>query len=94
MDVVDTEKSAWFLLKDGDDYYLDVNSGQSFVGYAICFQLNDQEIADYHRQGKASVSQLAVTVNDIQTPYLTRGKALAGGVRQAIHEAILDWNAN
>jgi len=94
MKVINHLKASWFLLKDQDKYYLDVNSGNSMVSYCITFELNSNEISSYLAQGQQFINAFSSRVNREQHPYTEREKALKSETSDLITIAIKDWNAN
>ncbi|MGA4081093.1 hypothetical protein ACI2VA_04250 [Ralstonia nicotianae] len=62
MEVLDYGPQAWYLLRDEQELYLDVNCNHSFVGYSFTMQLNREEAAKYQRHGRAYLDQLAQAV--------------------------------
>lgn len=63
MKVIDFEPQFWFLLQQGNDYFIDVNCNYSFVGYGRFIKLNEAEVKNYTEKGKLFITELA---NDIQ----------------------------
>lgn len=94
MNVIEEERGAWFLLEKRDEYYLDVNSGRSFVGYSICFRLSTEEVSEYQLEGADYISTLARLVNDNQDQYFDRQQNLSREAQDSAHRAILAWNAS
>ena len=94
MKVIGHENASWFLFEDMGDYYLDVNSGYSFVGYSICFKLNQDEISDYNIRKEKFVSDLAQRVNYSQKTYLERQNQLSSEIQEKMASAIQMWKAS
>jgi hypothetical protein len=63
MEVIGHCKAFWYLLMDNNKYFLDVNSGSSFVGYSIAFELFDDEVRNYLEVGEEFITELAYKVN-------------------------------
>lgn len=63
MEIIDFEAQFWFLLKQENEYFIDVNCSSSFIGYGRFIKLNDGEIRNYLEKGKVFVTEFA---NDIQ----------------------------
>lgn len=91
MKVVSQRDSFWFLLKDGERFFLDVNSGSSFVGYSITIELEATELENFDEEGDRFIDQLADQINDQQGPFLEREKDLEEATLTQIHEAIMAW---
>lgn len=59
MEVLEYGPHAWYLLRDGQQLYLDVNCNHSFAGYSFTMQLNSDEAAMYRRRGGPYLDELA-----------------------------------
>lgn len=57
--VLEYGPQAWYLLRDGQQLYLDVNCNYSFVGYSFTMELNSDEAAKYRLHGIAYLDKLA-----------------------------------
>lgn len=64
MTVIDHEPARWFLVRDNDRFYLDVNCSQSAVSYSFLLELNEGEINTYATEGHAFLSDLADKINN------------------------------
>ena len=69
---VEHEPYTYFLLRDGDDLYLDANCDHGAVGYSVLIQMNDEEVKHYVENGKAYVRDLAVSIHN-NVPILRPG---------------------
>jgi len=63
MEVIEHEPKAWFLIKDENNFFIDVNCNYSFVGFARLIELNENRIAEYLKYGKTYLNELS---NNIQ----------------------------
>ena len=88
MKVVDHEPSAWFLLQDDDDYYLDVNCGRSAVGFSVTIQLTEVERKLYASGGRAYIDNLASQVSDKSDPSDSRN-IRDPAVQKRIYDAVV-----
>ena len=59
MEVLEYGPHAWYLLRDGQQLYLDVNCNHSFAYYSFTMQLNNDEAAKYRRRGGPYLDELA-----------------------------------
>jgi hypothetical protein len=64
VDVVDHAPHAWFLLRDNDELYFDVNCSQSAFSFSFLLRLTAQERADYELRGRDALDELARAVQD------------------------------
>lgn len=64
MTVIDHEPVSWFLVRDNDRLYLDVNCSHSAVSYSFLLELNEGEINTYATEGRAFLSNLADKINN------------------------------
>ena len=64
MMVIGHEDYTYFLLRDGDAFYLDANCNHGPVGYSILIRLNDEEVARYRAEGAAYVRGLAIGIHN------------------------------
>ena len=62
MEVLEYGPQAWYLLRDGQQLYLDVNCNHSFAYYSFTMELNSDEAAKYRRRGRAYLDELAHTI--------------------------------
>ncbi len=63
MQVIDHQPHTWFLFQQKNDLLLDVNCGQSAVGYSVLIRLSAEEVATYGQEGAAYLDQLAERVH-------------------------------
>ena len=67
MIVIDCEKGFWFLFKNNESYYLDVNVCLGLVDISISIELNEMEITAYLRNGKSAIDKIAQEINSKQS---------------------------
>ena len=61
--VIDNEPQYWFLLKDGDDLFLDLRVQASCVEYTALIRLTPEEKAEYAQTGHDYMVKLAESLN-------------------------------
>ena len=59
MEVIDFEDRAWFLLKDDDNYFLDVNCSNSAFGFSLLICLEGEELNYFQKYGHDYIEKLA-----------------------------------
>ena len=98
MKVLDHEPQGWYLLKDEQGLYLDVNCNHSFAGYSFMMRLDFDEAKKYLRQGRHYLNQLAQAVQKSapgvagnQSPY--KDRMAPSEVNDKANEAIRQWQA-
>ena len=91
MEVVDQEPGAWFLLREGESFFLDANCDVSAVGFTILLRLTEEERDEYRIIGRAYIQYLAARVQNWPERYATRN--IAGTDAARVHEAIMDWKS-
>jgi hypothetical protein len=91
MEVIDHEPLLWFLLRDGEEYFLDVNATASFVGYNLLVRLTDEERAAYAASGHDYLTRLADSLNYHTEYNKTRNVHREYG--DQAHTAIMAWKA-
>lgn len=69
---MDHSPHFWFLLREGADYYLDVNCGQGAVGLSVLLKLSVAECAEYHGLGRVFIDGFAARVADGSRGYMDR----------------------
>ena len=89
MEVVEHEPNAWFLLKEDQTYFLDVNCSSSAVGFGILIQLTDDECREYLGIGRIYIQYLAARVQFWPTQYASRNLSRTHGTR--VGSAIAAW---
>lgn len=84
LSVVDHRPHAWFLLRDGDDYYLDAACGDGPVGFSLLIQLSAAEYEEYHALGRVFTDLLAAKISDGWRSYTDRD------VTSSLHAEVSD----
>lgn len=86
MVVIDHAPHAWFLLRDGDGFVLDVNCEVAAVGFSLILRLDPDEAADVAARGRVAAAALAGEIAGSPRKYAPRhgGAALAADVEMAI----------
>ncbi|UGS89775.1 hypothetical protein KOL96_17610 [Ralstonia wenshanensis] len=98
MEVLEYGPQGWYLLRDGQQLYLDVDCNHSFVGYSFTMQLNSVEAAKYWRQGRGYLNELAQAVQ-YSAPGVSgsgsiyKGRLVAAEVSTRANDAIRLWLA-
>jgi len=64
MDVVGHEPHSWFLLREGDDLFLDVNCSEGAYGFTVLLPLSAAERDAFEKRGRAALTELAAAVQD------------------------------
>jgi hypothetical protein len=90
MEVVSYGPSFYFLIKDDENYYLDVNCTVRFAGFCMTFELNEEEIALYKKRGESFINELAEKVNRLSNTYQAR--QLGEEKEKKVNDAIMEWN--
>ena len=72
VEIVANEPSAWFLLHDDGQHYLDVNCSQAFVSFSLLLRLDDEETAQWRAHGTAYLDRLAGDVQYHSDRYVPR----------------------
>ena len=98
MEVLEYGPQAWYLLRDGQQLYLDVNCNHSFAYYSFTMQLNSDEAAKYRRRGRAYLDELAQAIQ-----YSAPGVSASASIYKArlvtseagaqVNDAIRSWLA-
>ncbi len=97
MNVIDTETSCWFLLRDKDNLYLDVNCENGFMGYSYAIKLDEKEKKEYAQNGHNYINTLA---NDISysipiakdSSSIYKGRRVSKEIDELISKTIIQWN--
>jgi len=90
MKVISHGPSFYFLVQDGDNYYLDVNCTVRFAGFCITFELNQDEIAQFKNRGESHIKELAEKVNRLANTYQAR--QLNETIKKQVNDTIMEWN--
>lgn len=59
VEVLEYGPQTWYVLRDGQQLYLDVSCNHSFAYYSFTMQLNSDEAAKYRRRGGPYLDDLA-----------------------------------
>lgn len=92
MKVIDFEPQLWFLLRQGNDYFIDVNCSHSFVGYGRFIQLDASELKEYKKRGKLFLNDFA---SDIQYYGMNKKyteRHILGEINALAYKSILKFN--
>ena len=97
MKVIDHQPHAWLLLEDDSGLLIDVECHHGAVSCSVLIRLNDQELAEYRRDGHAYLDRLAQAIHysapilEISnSPYKPRKLR---GYQDQVLEAIRQWQA-
>lgn len=63
MQVIDHQPHAWFLLEDDNGLLLDVECHHGAVSCSVLIRLNEEELAEYRREGHAYLDRLAQAIH-------------------------------
>lgn len=96
MKVIDHSPRFWFLLREDDNYFLDVSCSSSFVGYDFTIQLNDKEKENYSNGGSAYIAQLAKDIQysspgSIDSKSEFRDRRVDQENKEKVRDAIMRW---
>jgi len=97
MQVIDHQPHAWFLLEHGSGLLLDVECHHGAVSCSVLIRLNEEELAEYRRDGHAYLDRLAQTIH-YSAPILAistspyKARKLRGYEDQVL-QAIRQWQA-
>lgn len=89
MNVVLSKPGLWYLLKQDDDYLLDVHCEQSFVSFTITVALDQTEYEEFHALGRTFLDYLAEKINYWPRRYADRH--LSQQLQTEVLEAIRRW---
>ncbi len=97
MNVIDTEQYSWFLLRDKDNLYLDVNCENGFMGYTYAIKLGEKEKKEYAQNGHNYINTLANDINSSvpiakDSLSIYKGRSVSKEINQLILETIIQWN--
>lgn len=93
VDVIDHQPAGWFLLRDGDDLFLDVNCTHGAVGYSWLIMLDGPERRAYQDDGRIVLHRLARAIQDSDpggrgTTSVYRDRDLTGERGQEVLHAV------
>lgn len=97
MQVIDHQPHAWLLLEDDSGLLLDVECHHGAVSCSVLIRLNEEELAEYRRDGHAYLDRLAQTIH-YSAPILAistspyKARKLRGYEDQVL-QAIRQWQA-
>lgn len=97
MQVIDHQPHAWFLLEHGSGLLLDVECHHGAVSCSVLIRLNEEELAEYRRDGHAYLDRLAQAIH-YSAPILAistspyKARKLRGYDDQVL-QAIRQWQA-
>lgn len=97
MKVIDHQPHAWFLFEHDSGLLIDVDCHHGAVSCSVLIRLNDQELAEYRRDGHAYLDRLAQAIH-YSAPILAisdspyKPRKLRGYDDQVL-QAIRQWQA-
>ncbi|HYH83431.1 MAG TPA: hypothetical protein VEX86_26790 [Longimicrobium sp.] len=84
--VIDHRPQAWFLLRGGEDYYLDVNCNQGAVGFSVLVKLTEAEYREYHALGRIFADYFAAKISYWSSDF--RERDLNSSLEDQVSEAV------
>ena len=90
--VIDYRPHAWFLLRGGEDYYLDVNCNQGPVGFSVLVKLTEAEYREYHALGRIFADYFAAKIAYWSSDF--RERDLSSTMQDAVSEAVARFKSN
>jgi len=94
MQVIDHEPSSWFLVRDGERLFLDVNCSHGAVSYDFAMELDQREREGYGTEGRQFITALAEKVQNSapgvrgsSSPY--RDRNVQGALRTRLDEVTI-----
>ncbi|WP_115552472.1 hypothetical protein [Xanthomonas arboricola] len=91
MRVIDHAPADWFLLREDNRYWLDINCTMSATGFSILLSLNATELVDVLVDAHAACAQLAAQVQARPHAYAVRDSSALHGNR--VLAAVQAWRA-
>lgn len=91
LEVADHAPHAWFFLRGGEDYYLDVNCEQGAVGFSLLIKLTDEEAEEYRALGRVFLDYLAAKVAYWPARYGDRD--LSSGLQAEVTDAVANFRS-
>jgi hypothetical protein len=98
MDVVDHSPHFWFLLREGDELFLDMNCSHGAYGFSVLLMLSEHERGEFEKSGRAALDELATAVQDSApmardstSPY--RDRDLTRLRANEVSEAVRRWRS-
>ncbi|YCH21805.1 hypothetical protein M1D96_22395 [Pseudomonas sp. D1-3] len=97
MQVIDHQPHAWLLLQDDSGLLIDVECHHGAVSCSVLIRLNDEELAEYRRDGHAYLNRLAEAIH-YSAPILAisnwpyKARKLRGYEEQVL-QVIRQWQA-
>lgn len=91
MQVVDHQPHAWFLLRENEALFLDVNCDHGAVGYSVMIELTADETSGYADRGRAFLDELARDVQDAGPSHGYRRRDVSADHAKAATAAIDAW---
>jgi hypothetical protein len=89
MDVVEYELGSWYLLSDGDEYYLDIRTGLFGYSFWLLMRLEASECEAYRLSGEASVETLVAAIRRRPHFYFLRNEPIAK--QSVVLETVTTW---
>ncbi|HEX7641985.1 MAG TPA: hypothetical protein VF472_07185 [Burkholderiaceae bacterium] len=89
MEVVEHEIGAWYVLRDGEEYYLDVRTGLFGYGFWLLMRLNDEEVDGYLITRKAFIKPLVGEILHRPQLYFMRNESI--DKQKTAFDAITAW---
>jgi hypothetical protein len=80
--------AAWFLLQHDEALYLDVNCTLSFSSLSVMIELNAEEFARYHSEGRAYIDELANDISFRPREYYARNNTV---LNDEVSAAVQRW---
>ncbi len=93
MQVVDHEPQAWFLFKEGNALFLDINCNHGAVGYSVMIQLSAEEKSEYSQKGHDYLNSLAQSVQYAGPGWGYQSRDVSAIYSKESTAAVNEWRA-
>jgi hypothetical protein len=90
MKVVNQVRDSWFLLTDGQEYYLDVHCSLAHSRFSLLINLTEGDYMEYKTKGLPLIQAIAERVQRSPTSYYGQNQSVH--VQKSVVAAIMAWN--
>jgi hypothetical protein len=89
MKVVNQVRDSWFLLTDGQEYYLDVHCSLAHSRFSLLINLTEGDYMEYKTKGLPLIQAIAERIQRSPTSYYGQNQSVH--VQKSVVAAIMEW---
>jgi len=86
LDVIDHCPGEWFLLREGENHYLDARCDVGAAGFSLLIRLSEAEYEEYRGLGRVFTTYLAAKIS--HSPHSYADRDLSSSLSDEVSDAV------